>query len=70
MAGVWMNNNGIRFSDNLLLDITAAVKGAYGATKADPDVVIIGITGSPATIIEVEVTHRRDRQRSNLRINP
>ena len=58
MADVWMNNNGIRFSDSSPLDIAAAVKGAYGNTKAEPDVVISGITGSPVAIIEFEVTHR------------
>jgi len=59
MAGVWMNNNGIRRPDYLTLDVGNAEKDTYGKTKAEPDVVIMdSASRNPIAIIEVEVTHR------------
>lgn len=37
------------------------MKGAYGNTKAEPGIVIIGNADSPVAIIKVEVTRREDR---------
>ena len=76
MAFVWMINNGIRRPNNHQpLDIGNAVKGAYGNTKAEPDVVIMdSASRNPIAIIEVEVTHRsgnesrEDRQRCTSRM--